>query len=221
MNLLNHRTIAVAFAFSFILTVKPVYADCPQKITVANYGLTEEYRFSGGDRIELWTDGSMLGTLSVSEVSSGQAAGPVPGMEPPAKHTLEQWARCLRSSGGSIASRKGNSSGTNTDTNKAQAEQIPNCPPVLPPSCVIWSQYDQQLQEWNLTNNCGRDVSVTFRSEGALGTTLTFGHGESYRTKWRGSNPPKQIVWDAAKGVGFYRNKPPGAALKCGASLPL
>lgn len=112
----------------------------------------------------------------------------------------------------------------NSDSNRTantQAEQIPNCPPTLPPSCVTWSLYDQQLQEWNLTNNCGRDVSVTFRSEGALGTTLTFGHGESYRTKWRGSNPPKQIVWDATKGVGFYRNKPAGAALKCGASLPL
>lgn len=221
MNHFNHRTIAAAFAFLLTLSVKSVYADCPQKITVTNYGLAEEYRFSGGDRIELWSEGSMIGTISISEVSSGQAAGPVPGMEPPAKHALEQWARCLRSSGGSIASRKGNSSGPNADTNKAQAEQIRNYPPTLPPSCVTWSLYDRQLQLWNLTNNCGRDVSVTYRSEGALENTQPFGNGESNRVKWRGANPPKQIVWDAAEGFGFYRNKPAGAALKCQSSLPL
>lgn len=221
MSYLNQEKIATAFALSVMLSLNPVHADCPKKITITNYGLAEEYRYSGGDRIELWGDGSMIGTLRVSEVSSGQAAGPVPGMEPPAKHALEQWARCLSSGGGAIASRKGNSGLPNAGSSNAQAEQFPNCPPTLPPSCVTWSVYDQQLQEWNLSNNCGRDVSVTFRSEGTLGTTLTFGHGESYRTKWRGSNPPKQIVWDAAKGVGFYRNKPAGAALKCGASLPL
>lgn len=110
---------------------------------------------------------------------------------------------------------------TAESSSSTQAEQLPNCPPTLPPSCVTWSQYDQQLQWWNLTNNCGRDVSVTFRSEGALENTQTFGNGESYRAKWRGAHPPRQIVWDAAKGFGFYRNKPAGAALKCQASLPL
>lgn len=124
------------------------------------------------------------------------------------------WLRCL-------ASNKGNSVTANSGSPSKEAEQIPNCPPTLPPSCVTWSQYDQQLQWWNLTNNCGRDVSVTFRSEGALENTQTFGNGESYRAKWRGANPPKQIVWDAAKGFGFYRNKPAGAALKCQSSLPL
>lgn len=120
-----------------------------------------------------------------------------------------------------LAARKGNSLAANSVSPSKEAEQIPNCPPTLPPSCVTWSEYDQQLQLWNLTNNCGRDVSVTFRSEGALENTKTFGIGESYRAKWRGSKPPKQIVWDAAKGVGFYHNKPAGAALKCQSSLPL
>jgi hypothetical protein len=124
------------------------------------------------------------------------------------------WLRC-------IASNKGGSVTASAGAASTQAEQIPNCPPTLSPSCVTWSLYDQQLQWWNLTNNCGRDASVTFRSEGALENTQTFGNGESYRAKWRGSNPPKQIVWDSAKGVGFYRNKPAGAALKCQASLPL
>lgn len=221
MSYLNQKTIATAFALSLMLSLKPVHADCPKKITITNYGLAEEYRFSGGDRIELWGDGSMIGTLSVSEVSSGQAAGPVPGMEPPAKHALEQWAKCLSSGRGAIASRKGNSGSPNIGSSSAQAEQFPNCPPTLPPSCVTWSQYDRQLQWWNLTNNCGRDVTVTFRSEGGLEHTQTFGNGESYRAKWRGENPPKQVVWDAVRGNGFYRNKPVGAALKCRESLPL
>ena len=126
---------------------------------------------------------------------------------------IKDWLICLSGRGAAVTA----SAGATT----TQTEQIPNCPPTLPPSFVTWSLYDKQLQWWNLTNNCGREVSVTFRSEGALENTQTFGNGKSYRAKWRGDNPPTQIVWDAAKGLGFYRNKPAGAALKCQSSLPL
>lgn len=157
-------------------------------------------------------NGNEYGASSLQRLASGEFDNGVTEEQRP---RLQEWARCH------LTARKGGSVLANAGASGAQAEQIPNCPPTLPPSCVTWSQYDQQLQWWNLTNNCGRDVSVTFRSEGALENTQTFGNGESYRAKWRGANPPKQIVWDAAKGFGFYRNKPAGAALKCQSSLPL
>jgi len=138
------------------------------------------------------------------------------GLEEDEKQRVIAWAKCH------LATHKGNSvTAGQAATVASVSPSIPNCPPTLPPTCVTWSLYDQQLQWWNLTNNCGRDVSVTFRSEGTLENTQTIGNGESYRAKWRGANPPRQIVWDAAKGFGFYRNKPAGAALKCQASLPL
>ena len=95
----------------------------------------------------------------------------------------------------------------------------PNCPPTLPSSCVSWSLYDNQLHWWNLTNNCGRDVSVTFPNDGGLEDSPVFGSGETTRITWRGSNPPPHIILDANKSRQFYSKKPTGAVLKCKASL--
>jgi hypothetical protein len=128
---------------------------------------------------------------------------------------IVNWLQCvsqnLRQSGGSLAQ--------GASSSRSGPAQIPNCPPTLPPSCVTWSLSDPQLHGWNLLNSCGKDASVTFRSDSGLTDTRVFGDGELQRVKWQGSNAPAYIVWDAMEAIRFYRSQPVGAALKCRASM--
>lgn len=211
MNSKLHWFIKILITNIIIFLMAPSFAKCPTSITINHHGISDEFLYKGGNNIELWSGGSLTGTISMSPDDTY-----IGYMEPEAKAAMLDWINCLRSTKTSQNGKQRSS-----DAGRTNAEQYPNCPPTLPSGCVTWSLHNQQLQWWNLTNNCGRDVSVSFKFEGALENTQTFGNGESYRAKWRGTNPPKQIVWDAAKGSRFYRGKPAGAALKCRASLPL
>lgn len=216
MNLkLCHAHAALVLLSSSLATIEYGWAtsNCPDEVTVGHVA----FKYLGQGRFMCGPSNPAYGSLERCtdlEDTLSLEASPR-GLDQDERQRAVAWAKCH------VAAHKGSSAQANANGAAQKAKQIPNCPPTLPPSCVTWSRYDQQLQWWNLTNNCGRDVSVTFRSEGTLENTQTFGNGESYRTKWQGTNPPNQVVWDAVKGSGFYRDKPAGAALKCRASLPL
>lgn len=93
------------------------------------------------------------------------------------------------------------------------------CPKTVSPSCVRWSVYDDTLHWWDLHNNCGKLVSVTYNVGAGPETTPNFGPGERVRVTVRASDPPSYVVWDSTDAMRFYRNRPAGAQLECLRSL--
>lgn len=122
---------------------------------------------------------------------------------------LKKWLQCLTNKGK-----------TGSDALQTTSK-IPNCPPLLPASCVSWSLYDRQLNWWNVNNFCEKDAKVAFRGDsGTHEETQVFGPGEKTRVTWRGSREPTYVVWDAQASITFYREKAPGAVLQCRKSMP-
>lgn len=93
------------------------------------------------------------------------------------------------------------------------------CPKALPPSCVRWSLYDDALHWWDICNNCGRLISITYNAGTGHETTPNFEPGEKVRVTVRADEPPPYVVWDSADAMQFYRSKPVGAQLACLRSL--
>lgn len=79
-------------------------SNCPASITLKHYGILDEFRYKGGNNIELWSGGSLTGTISMSPDDTY-----IGYMEPPAKAAMINSINCLRSTKTALGRNQGNS----------------------------------------------------------------------------------------------------------------